>query len=102
MSKTYMAIPPGETIKELLEDRDISQEDFAKQMNIDFGYVKLLLEGSICISKELATKLEKVFDIRADFWLSLEKEYQNDILKVISENQAQDYDFTAIPFSVKA
>ena len=28
-SRSFIAIPPGETIKELLEDRGISQKEFA-------------------------------------------------------------------------
>ena len=33
-SKTYVATPPGETIREQLEDRSMSQKEFAARMEM--------------------------------------------------------------------
>lgn len=39
-SRSFIAIPPGETIKELLEDRGISQKEFASRIGMS--------ENSVC------------------------------------------------------
>lgn len=85
-SRTYVAIPPGATIKELLVDRGMSQRDFAARMNLSEKHVSRLVNGEVQLTPEVANKLEMVLGAPASFWSNLESNYRNAIIKVNDEN----------------
>ncbi|NBP06535.1 MAG: HigA family addiction module antitoxin, partial [Bacteroidetes bacterium] len=41
-----------------------------------------LINGKAAITQDTAIKLEYVLGIPSDFWLALEKKYQEDLLKI--------------------
>lgn len=71
-----LAIPPGATIKEQLQDRGISVDNFAKQMHMSDEQVHNLLTGEIELTESIATKLESALEIPAKFWNKLEANYR--------------------------
>ena len=85
-SRTYIAIPPGETIKEILEDRKISQIEFATRMELSQKHISQLLNGKVELTPETAVKLEFVLGMPAKFWSNLEAGYRTDLIKVKEEN----------------
>lgn len=85
-SKNYIAIPPGETIKEILYDKYISERRFAGLMKMSLEDAEKLLEGDATITLKMATDLEHVFSVPATFWTNLERIYQKDLQKVREEN----------------
>ena len=44
-SKSYIAIPPGATIKEQLDDRGMTQKEFASRMGLSEKHVSKLMNG---------------------------------------------------------
>lgn len=72
-----IAIPPGYTIKEQLEDRNINLNDFIVKMNMSKEDVELLIEGKVILTNELASKLELVLGLSKQFWINLENNYRN-------------------------
>ena len=68
-----IAIPPGEIIKEQLEYYKMSNEEFAKRMNMSKEDINKLLEGNIKIAKQL----EDLFNVPEYFWTNLELIYWN-------------------------
>ena len=89
-SKTYIAIPPGETIKEQLEDRDMSQKEFAQRMDLSEKHVSRLLNGKVGLTHDTALKLESVLGIKAEFWNNLENRYREKLALVKSENEMDE------------
>lgn len=89
-SKTYIAIPPGVTIKEQLQDRGITQKEFAKRIGFSEKHVSKLINGEVQLTVEVARKLEMVLSIPAQFWCNLESIYREDLLKVKEENEFQN------------
>ena len=85
-SRTYVAIPPGATIKEQLADRGMSQKEFAIRMNLSEKHVSQLINGKVELTPEVANHLEMVFGIPASFWNNLEANYRDKIIKVNEEN----------------
>lgn len=85
-SKTYMAIPPGETIKEQLEDRNLTQKDLARLTGLSEKHISRLVNGHVILTPDTADKLEKAIGVSARFWLALEAGYRADLLKVKTEN----------------
>lgn len=78
-----IVIPPGYTIKEQLEDRNINLNDFMAKMNMSKEDVELLIEGKIKLTNNLAYKLELILGLPKQFWINLENNYRNklDIIK---------------------
>jgi HTH-type transcriptional regulator/antitoxin HigA len=68
--------PPGDTIGELLEERDLRQAELATRMGVTPKFVNELVAGKASITPTTALALEKALDIPADFWLSREARYQ--------------------------
>lgn len=72
-------IHPGETIKELLADREMTQKELAFRANASEKFVSELLSGKRNISETFARKLENVFGIETSFWVSLQDNYDKEI-----------------------
>lgn len=84
-SRVTIAIPPGETIKEMLEYRGIRQKEFAIRMDMSEKHISRLINGEVILTQETASKLEIVLGMKASFWLELESIYRQDLLKVKAE-----------------
>ena len=90
ISENYIAVPPGEEIKEQLEYRNISKHEFAKMMGTSESFIVDLLEGDVALTSEIAVKLEAVLGIESDFWNGLEEIYRKDLAKVNEENKRSE------------
>lgn len=88
-SKSYIATPPGATIKEQLDDRGMTQKEFAKRMGMSEKHISKLVNGDVHLTPETAEKLERVLGIPARFWNKLEAIYQEKIAKVNRENELE-------------
>lgn len=85
-SHTYIAIPPGETIKEQLEYHEMSQKTLASRMNMSEKHICQLIQGKVQLTPDVAARLETVLGVSARFWLNLEAGYRSDLIKVHEEN----------------
>jgi HTH-type transcriptional regulator / antitoxin HigA len=70
------AFPPGEFIKEELEARGWSQEDFAEIMGRQSSIISGLVNGKRAVSPDIASDLASAFGTTAQFWMNLETAYQ--------------------------
>lgn len=68
--------PPGDTIGDLMEEREWSVEDLAGRMNVSPWKVRYLLTGQMLLNPDLAARLEEVFGAPAAFWLKREETYR--------------------------
>ena len=75
-SQSYIAVPPGATIKEQLEDREMSQKEFAARMDMSEKHISRLINGDVQLTQETALRLEMVLGVPAKFWNNLESENQ--------------------------
>ncbi len=80
-----IAIPPGETIKEQLSIREMSQIEFSERMGYSSKHISQLINGKVPLSHQTALKLESVFGIPARFWNNLEALYQEDLARIEQE-----------------
>lgn len=85
-SKTYIATPPGATIKEQLETRGMSQKEFALRMDMSEKHISRLINGEVQLTQETAYRLEAVLGLPARFWNNLESIYREKLIKVDEEN----------------
>lgn len=78
-NRSVIAIPPGETIKEQLEDKGMDIVQFSEKMGVSIPYVENLLAGKAEITPYIATKLEEVLGVPDSFWNRLEAIYRSDL-----------------------
>jgi len=72
-------VPPGEGIKEELKSRGISQKEFAKTIGMQPSHLNELIKGKLTITENLAMKLESALGIPANYWLTLQANYDYDL-----------------------
>lgn len=76
-----MIIHPGETIKEVLEERGMSQLELSLRTGVSAKHISTVLNGEKNISVTFAKKLEYALGIDATFWINLQTEYDKEILE---------------------
>ena len=81
-----MIIHPGETLKEVMVDKNISVESLAQSTGFTQDYINAVLNCKENISAEFARKLENTLNIDTDFWMKLNDLY-DDELKAFEESQ---------------
>lgn len=87
VSENHIAVPPGTTIEEQLEDCNMTREEFARQMEVSKSFVDDLIEGNVLLTDNVAVRLEKILGVAAYFWLNLEKLYRAELVLVETENK---------------
>lgn len=85
-SRSYIATPPGATIKEQLDDRGMNQKEFASRMNMSEKHISRLINGEVQLTPDMAYRLEMVLGLPARFWSNLEAIYREKLAKVEAEN----------------
>lgn len=78
--------PPGETIADLLEERDWTQAQLAERLGYTPKHVSLLINGKASVTEEAALKLERVLGSTAAFWLNREAQYRAQLAKIEEQN----------------
>ncbi len=72
-------IPPGETLKEILEDRQMSQKELAIRTDVTEPHVSSIVNCQKAISVSYAKKLEYALGIDASFWVNLQANYDKEL-----------------------
>lgn len=85
-SRSFIATPPGATIKEQLNDRGMSQKEFAARMDMSEKHISKLINGDVQLTPEVSFRLEMVLGVPAKFWNNLEVIYREKLIKVEAEN----------------
>ena len=85
-----MAIPPGETLQEVLDNREMSQKELADRMGVTPKHINKIIKGTAAISYDISIKLETVLGIKASFCNKLESRYQEDKARLESTSNITD------------
>lgn len=83
--KSPVAIPPGETIKDVLDSKSMSQKELALRMGRPPQEISYIINGKRTITPETAKQLEYVLGIKASFWLNIERGYQETRTRLMEE-----------------
>lgn len=86
-SRSFIATPPGATIKEQLLDRGFSQKEFALRMGMSEKHMSKLINGEVQLTPDVAVRLEMVLGVPAKFWNKLEATYREKLIKANAENK---------------
>ena len=82
--------PPGDTIADILEERNLTVEQLTEALGYSSEFVTLLIKGEVSINEEIAIKLEQVIGFTADFWLRREAQYQTGLARLQKNNVNQN------------
>ena len=68
--------PPGETLADILEERNMSQAELAQRMGRPANKINEIINGKRAITPETAIQLERVLGTPSAYWLNHEAHYQ--------------------------
>ena len=72
---SFYPVHPGEVIKEEMEARNISQREFARQVDMSYTVLNELLNGKRSLSPTNALMFEAALDIPADALMNIQTKY---------------------------
>ena len=82
LGDTDYAVPPGETLRELLDEQGLTQRDLARRADLSPKHVNRLLQGLVPLSADIAQRLERVTGTPARIWNSREADYRSDLQRL--------------------
>lgn len=85
-----IAIPPGETLEEQLEQIGMTQVDFSKRTGLTTKHINEIINGKASITPETALRFESVLGIPASFWINLEANFQEAKARIEKEGKLQE------------
>ena len=78
--KKLPPIHPGEILRErLLIPRDISPQELATALKVSKEQIKWVCEERADITPDLAARLALYFDSTVEFWLNLQRSYEEEV-----------------------
>lgn len=95
----FMAVHPGMMIKPELEERGISQKDFAKMVGIQASHLSEVLNGKRALTTDLAVKIESAIGLPAKVLLAAQTQYELESATSPSDNKEKETIAITIPVS---
>jgi len=76
------AVPPGDTLLEIIESLGISQAELSSRTGRPTKTINEIIKGKASITPETALQLERVLGVPASFWNSRERTYQEVLARI--------------------
>jgi HTH-type transcriptional regulator/antitoxin HigA len=76
---------PGDTMTDILRERDLSEVEFAKQIGQTNEEAQDLLHGRATITIGIARQLERALGASVEFWMSRDVQYRHDVARLEAE-----------------
>lgn len=70
---------PGETLREILDDRGMSQKELSQRTGVRESYISNIINGKKNISATFAKKMEYALGIESSFWINLQANYDKEV-----------------------
>lgn len=78
----HIATHPGFVLIDELKSRNITQREFALDIDMPPTMLNEIVKGKRAITVDIALSLEKALDIPADFWLNIQTQYEIDEARI--------------------
>jgi antitoxin HigA-1 len=69
------AIHPGEFLREILEEREVSQAEFARMLGVSAMRISHIVKGGRPVTAEMALLFGRAFAQSPQYWLNLQATY---------------------------
>lgn len=83
------AVPPGDTVLELIESLGISQSEFAERTGRPKKTINEIIKGKAAITPETALQFERVLGVPANMFNSLEQQYRAALARISEREKLQ-------------
>lgn len=83
-------IHPGEFLREILEERHLSQAHFARVIGVAPMRISHVVKGARPVTAELALLFGRVFGQSPQYWLNLQASYDLKLAERAIANQLKD------------
>jgi len=71
-----IAVHPGSILREELEARSLSANALSRALRVNSGRIVEILNGKRAISADTALRLGRFFGNDAEFWMTLQSQYE--------------------------
>ncbi|MBI2899139.1 MAG: HigA family addiction module antidote protein [Planctomycetes bacterium] len=96
------AVPPGETLLEVLESLGMSQADLASRTRRPLKTINEIVKGKAGISADTAIQLERALGVPASFWSNRERQYREALARISERSRLVSYKSWLDRFPLKA
>lgn len=95
------AFHPGYYISDLIHDLEMTQEEFAKRLNITPKNLSDLINGKASISESIAKNLSLMLGTSVAVWLDLQKKYDQKVIEIkkLQAQRDEEVDLALIDYS---
>lgn len=76
---------PGYYVEELLSESGVSLAEFSRELDIPLGDLSRILRGKLDLTEDIARSLAKVSGTSVEYWLNLQKGYDEGMASKLSE-----------------
>lgn len=80
--KDIYAFHPGCYLQDIIEEMEITQEEFAVRLGTSAKTVSKIVNGEANLSKDIALKLSNMLGTSVDLWLNLQSTYDKKLLEI--------------------
>ena len=95
LSRDYI-IHPGETLAEVIEDRNMTQRELAVRTGMTEKHISTVIHGQKSISAAFARKLEYALGIETSFWMNLQANYDRELLEFEEVNNITEEELSVL------
>lgn len=74
------AVPVGNTIQNMIEDKGFTQAQAARQMGTTPAHLNKIIKGKCRITPRIAQQLEKGLGVPAIMWLRMQAQYECNVI----------------------
>ena len=85
-----VAFHPSYYVKEIFEETGLSQKDFAERLDTTPKNFSVFLKGRQRLSIDLANKLSRMLGTSVEYWLNLQRSYDETCAEFSSERELQE------------
>ena len=83
--------PPGETIIDLIEEKDWTQAELAQRLGFTTKHLSQLINGKATLTEDAALRLERVLGSTANFWLNREAKYRERLARIEAQQRYRSW-----------
>jgi len=83
------AVPPGDTLLELLDSLGMSQRDLATRSGRPVKTINEIIKGKAGITAQTALQFERILGVPASFWNNLERNYRDALARIAEQENLQ-------------
>lgn len=88
--RDLIAFHPGYYVKDLIEEMEITQDEFAKRLGVSGKTISKLVNGHIPLSDELALGLSLMFGTSTDVWKNMQQTYDLKCIEIDKKKQMDE------------